>query len=81
MSQMNRQTRQTYPDELKDRVIWQYYGLFIQDTSAIARNLRMPRRVVQRVLKVYRDTGYPANLSSPSGRRWKLSPIQVKVRD
>ena len=48
--------RQTYSPDLRERVVYQRMTLGYK-IDQIATSLRMPRRVVERVLKFWRETG------------------------
>jgi hypothetical protein len=71
--------RQHYSKDLRDRVIWQKFTLQ-KVTSEIATDLNMSLRVVQRIIKMWREIGdvvaSPRNLSrSPT-----MSEAQIQVR-
>lgn len=72
-------SRQRYSSDLKRRVVYQAYTLKME-TKDIAKSLDMPQRVVQRVLKCWREIGDVCQDPGRAGRALLMSPKSVDVR-
>ncbi|KZV80580.1 hypothetical protein EXIGLDRAFT_705021 [Exidia glandulosa HHB12029] len=68
--------RRRYSKDILGVVIYQYYVLD-HGTEEISRNLRIPRRVVQRALKTFKDTGEPCNTKKRTEYYHKLTPEEL----
>ena len=65
-------TRRQYSRDLKDVVVYQANTLN-KSTTAIAKDLNMPLRVVQRVLKIWNEIGEAVDVSCRAkGKRGSL---------
>lgn len=71
-------TRQHYSRDLKERVVYQAYTLN-KRTTAIAIDLDIPLRVVQRVLRSWREVGEVCKDRTVMGRAPLMKPAEVKV--
>lgn len=70
--------RQHYSRDLKLRVVYQKFTLGYA-TTKIAINLQMDLRVVQRVLKTYKDTGDVCENRTGMGRPPLMTPDAAEV--
>ena len=70
--------RRHYSRDLKKRVIYQAFTLS-KSSTAIAVDLDMPLRVVQRIKRTWFEIGEVCRDRSYKGRHPLLSPLQTKV--
>ena len=71
-------TRQQYSRDLKKRVVYQAFTLE-KTTTEISIDLDIPLRVVQRVLKCWREIGEVCKDRTRMGHSPLMKPDEVKV--